>query len=111
MRSIVTLEHIMDLMADAIMNPSPESMGRLLIQQGIMRAITCPYTHVVLDVSTTVVIDGSDYFKADGTRGKMDIMHFAIWEVLLAKWETKESMEAALGYKFDLHDGRVLFRK
>ena len=111
MRSIVTLEHIMDLMADAIMNPSPESMGRLLIQEGIKRAIFCPYSGKVLDVSTTVVIDGSDYSKADGTRGKMDIMHFDVWEKLLGIYGDKEGMEAALTCKFDLYDGRVLFKK
>lgn len=104
---------MMDDIASALLAGGSMETGanRAILRHAVMTAIFCPYTSVVLDVRRAVLIDGSDYQRADGSgRGRMNIMTADAYEIVLERAGGLEKLQEGLGYKVDILDGRELFK-
>jgi len=84
---------------------------RTILRAAVQRQIMSPFGGEVLDVRRAVLIDGSDYDRADGSgKGRMYIMTAAEYDGLIEAQGGVKALVDKLGYKFDVLDGRELFK-
>ena len=94
-------------------NPSdPGFLGRALLKSAVQRQIFDPYTGEVLDMRRAVLIDGTDYERADGTgKGAMHVMSAQTYDTVLESTGGTNALAKVLGHGFDVYDGRKLSGK
>lgn len=92
-------------LAEALAHPELRGRiaARITLRTAVQRQITCPYTGNLLDVRDAVLLDGSDH------GGSMHIMSASAYEAVIKANGTLGNLERKLGYRVDIHDGRILF--
>jgi hypothetical protein len=82
-------------------------LARELLRYAVQTAIFSPYGGV-LDVRRAVVLDGSDFTRADGKRGRMRVMTADEYDTLTGHPGGIDALKTALGHDFTVYDGRTM---
>lgn len=82
---------------------------RELLRFACSRQIFSPYGGGLLDVRRAVLVDGSDFTRADGKAGGMLIMTGGEFDKVIENIGGVETLKEKLGHGFVVYDGRELF--
>jgi hypothetical protein len=83
-------------------------LARELLRYAVQTATFSPYGSGVLDVRRAVLLDGSDFTRADGKRGGMRVMTADEYDTLIEHLGGIDALKTALGHDFTVYDGRTM---
>jgi hypothetical protein len=92
----------------AVADGLPRIAARELLKYAVTTAILSPYGGGLLDVRRAVLIDGSDFTRADGKAGTMIIMTAGEFDMVIENVGGLDALKEKLGHDFAVYDGRKL---
>jgi hypothetical protein len=93
----------------AVADALPRTAARELLRYAVTTAILSPYGGGLLDIRRAVLIDGSDFTRADGKAGAMIIMTAGEFDMVIENVGGLAALKEKLGHDFVVYDGRKLF--
>jgi hypothetical protein len=83
-------------------------LARELLRYAVQTAVFSPYGGGRLDVRRAVLIDGTDFTRADGERGRMRVMTADEFDTLTEHLGGTDALKVAFGHDFAVYDGRMM---
>lgn len=92
-------------MAEGLAHPEKqdEIVKREALRYAVQSQIFCKYCGKVLDVRSSVLLDGSDH------GGRMNLLHAEEYDLAVERAGGLDKLQEGLRYKVDVCDGRELF--
>jgi hypothetical protein len=83
-------------------------LARELLRYAVMKTILSRYGGGLLDVRRAVLIDGSDFSRADGKSGAMIVLTAAEFDNVIVNVGGVDALKEKFGHDFVVHDGRTM---